>query len=189
MVKFETKRLLLRSIELSDAERINLLVNDKEITSTTLRIPYPSSMEDTQKWIETHHKNCEKGDQAVFGIILKDINKIIGVISLDINNQHENAELGYWIGKSYWRNGYCTEAAEAILKFGFQQLKLHRIFAFHMKENSSSERVMQKIGMKYEGLLKHHIKKDGNFKDIKVYGIIISSSPRKFIGIDKSTIG
>lgn len=169
----ETKRLMLRPIELSDVERINFLVNDKEITSTTLRIPYPSSIDDTKNWIEDHRKNCEKGDQFVFGIILKDTNEIIGVISLDINRQHENAELGYWIGKRYWRNGYCTEATEAIIKFGFQELKLHRIFGVSMKENVASGRVMQKIGMKYEGSLKHHIKKDGDFKDIEVYGMII----------------
>lgn len=67
--------------------------------------------------------------------------------------------------------GYCTEAAKAIVAFGFQQLKLQRIFAIHMTKNTASGRVMQKIGMTYEGVLRNHIKKNGDFVDVEVYGI------------------
>jgi len=174
----ETKKLFLRAITQKDAERINLLVNDIAITSTTLRIPYPSSIEDTNTWIENHRRNCKSGDQAVFGIILKETNELIGVISLDINKSDENAELGYWIGKHYWRNGYCTEAAEAMMNYGFETLGLHKIFAQHMKDNMSSGRVMKKIGMKHEGSLKQHVKKDGSFKDTEIYGLIADNQKK-----------
>jgi len=105
----ETNRLILREIDISDAVRINILVNDKKITSTTASIPYPSMLEDTKIWIEEHRKNCAAGKQTVFGVVLKRTDEIIGVVSLDINMQHEQAELAYWIGCEYWKNGYCTE--------------------------------------------------------------------------------
>ena len=82
------------------------------------------------------------------------------------------AELGYWIGKPYWGQGYCTEAARATLDFGFEQLGLNRIFAHHFARNPASGRVMQKIGMTREGRLRQHVKKWDAFEDLELYGIL-----------------
>ena len=91
-----------------------------------------------------------------------------------IEPEHARAELGYWIGKPYWRNGYATEAARAILQYGFGQLGLNRIHAGHFTRNPGSGRVMQKIGMTHEGHQPRHVKKWDRFEDLELYGILHS---------------
>ena len=170
-VNIETERLVLRNIEISDAKRINELCNDKAITSATIRIPYPSSLEETKRFIKIHGKiSLDKG--VVFTITLKSINEIIGVMGLEVDPEHERGELGYWLGKAYWGDGYCTEAAKTVLEYGFMKLRLNRIYACYMRGNEASGKVLQKIGMKYEGCLKDHVKKNGVFKNMEYYGIL-----------------
>ena len=86
----------------------------------------------------------------------------------DIKNSH--AELGYWIGKTYWGQGYATEAVAAMMHFGFEVKGYHRLYARHFASNPASGRVMQKCGMVYEGTLKEHIFKIDRYEDIVHYG-------------------
>jgi len=79
--------------------------------------------------------------------------------------------LGYWIAIPYWNNGYVTEAAKAIIEFGFKELNFNKIFATYFPHNPASGKVMEKIGMKKEALLKQHLKKDGRYYDIPLYAI------------------
>ena len=93
---------------------------------------------------------------------------------MEINEDDQNAELGYWIDKNRWGQGFCTEAAAEALRFGFEELSLHKIFAHYMTINPASGRVMDKIGMKQEGVLPGHVRKWGEFYDIVVYGLLKS---------------
>jgi ribosomal-protein-alanine N-acetyltransferase len=168
----ETDRLLLRPFSLNDAIVVQKLAGDETIAATTLSIPHPYEDGMAEEWISTHQERFEKGEAVVFAITLRDGNTLIGAIGLEISPQHERAELGYWIGKPYWSKGYCTEAAEAILRFGFYKCKLLRIHAAHFSNNKASGRVMEKIGMKHEGRPRNHIKKWGRFEDLEIYGIL-----------------
>ena len=85
---------------------------------------------------------------------------------------HRHAELGYWIGVPYWGNGYATEAAKAVVRYGFEQIKLNRIFAHHFKHNPASGKVLRNIGMKYEGCMRQHVLKWGQFVDLELYSIL-----------------
>ena len=127
-----------------------------------------------EEWIGTHQESFERGEQATFAIVLREGDTLIGAIGLSIKAQYEQAELGYWVGKPYWGQGYCTEAARAVLDYAFTVLNLNRIHAHHLARNPASGRVMQKIGMTYEGHLRQHVKKWGAFEDIKMYGILRS---------------
>jgi len=110
---------------------------------------------------------------VTFAIVHREEKYLVGAIGLSgISKEHETAEVGYWIGKPYWNQGYCTEAVKAVLKYSFDVLKLHRIHARHFKSNPASGRVMQKSGMKYEGCLRQHFKKWGNYEDSELYGIL-----------------
>jgi [ribosomal protein S5]-alanine N-acetyltransferase len=82
--------------------------------------------------------------------------------------------LGYWIGKPYWGRGFCTEAARAVLRYAFTELGLNRVHAYHFHHNPASGRVLQKIGMTHEGLLRQHVKKWGQFIDNELYSILRS---------------
>jgi len=97
---------------------------------------------------------------------------VIGAIGLEIVEQDEKAEMGYWIAESHWGNGVATEAATAVMKFGFEMLCLNKIFASPMVRNPASGRVLEKIGMQKEGVFRDHVKKWGKFEDAVFYGIL-----------------
>lgn len=170
----KTARLLLRPFILDDAPEVQRLAGDREIASTTLNIPHPYEDGLAEKWISSHKKAFEEAKLANFAIVHQLEKYLIGAISLNINSQHESAEMGYWIGRPYWGNDYGTEAARAMLRYGFKDLKLNRIYARYMTRNPASGRVMEKIGMEYEGCLRKHVKKWGIFEDLNVYGILRS---------------
>ncbi len=168
----ETERLILRPFTLTDAPDVQCLAGARDIASTTLNIPHPYEDGMAEQWIGTHQEKYEKGEGLILAIVLRSDQSLIGSIGLNIDQQHENAELGYWIGKPYWNKGYCTEAAEAVVRYGFEVLGLNRIHASHLKRNPASGRVMQKIGMTYEGCLRQHVKKWDIFEDLEKYGLL-----------------
>jgi len=171
----QTERLILRAFSLDDSAAINDLLADKEIAANTQLIPFPYTAEMATEWIEPQTKTWEEGRAAVFAVCLPDQSEqgtVIGVVGLEIDSIHERAEIGYWVGLEHWGKGYCTEAAAAVIEFGFEQLGLNRVFAYHMVRNPASGRVMQKLGMAQEGVLKQHAKKWGIFEDVALFGIL-----------------
>lgn len=164
-----TERLELRRMQLSDAAVITKLANNHAISSTTMRMPYPCTIDYIENWIKNDTRVGGQ-DSGYFVICLKETHTIIGVIGLEVEWENDRAELGYWLGMDYWNNGYCTEAAKAMLEYGFNTLDLNRIWTFYIEGNSASGRILEKIGMEHEGTLKKHIKKNGAYKDLKYYG-------------------
>jgi len=175
--EIQTERLTLRRFGAGDAEIVERLLNDREIASNTRSIDFPYPAGAAAIWIEFHQTKWESGDASVFAICHRQTGQLLGGIGLEIEKSDHNAELGYWIGREFWNQGFCSEAATAILNHGFQHLGLHRIHGHHMTRNPASGRVMQKIGMKREGLLRGHSRKWGVFEDIVVYGTL-ASDPR-----------
>jgi len=170
--KLKTERLILRPFGLDDAPIVQQLAGDKAIAETTLNIPHPYEDGVAENWIATHKDNFEQGKIITYAITLVEDKSLIGGISLVLNLRFERAEMGYWIGKPYWNKGYCTEAAKAMLKYGFEELKLNRIFAHYLVRNQSSGRVMEKMGMKFEGTLRSHVKRWNDYEDLNIYAIL-----------------
>jgi ribosomal-protein-alanine N-acetyltransferase len=170
----KTERLILRPFEMSDAPRVKLLVGDRAIADTTLNIPHPYEDGMAEQWIRTHKEGFEKGELANFAIILKENNTLTGAIGLVINQRWHRAELGYWIAKDFWNQGYGSEAAERVLEYGFMEKKLNKIFASHLRRNPASGRIMKKIGMKKEGEFQEHVLKWDKYEDLIFYGITLN---------------
>ncbi len=170
----QTERLRLRPFSLDDALNVQKLAGDKNIAQTTLLIPHPYKDGDAEIWINTHKPMLGKGKSVTYAIVVKNTDDLIGAIGLTLSQEYDHAEMGYWIGAPFWGKGYCTEAARGILKYGFEELKLNRIFAHHMTNNPASGKVMEKIGMLYEGCCRQHVKRWGEYHDIKLYGILKS---------------
>jgi ribosomal-protein-alanine N-acetyltransferase len=179
----ETDRLILRPFTLTDAPDVQRLAGERDVASTTRNIPHPYADGMAEQWIRTHQEQFEHGAVVNFAIVLRADNMLIGAIGLRINPQDGNAELGYWIGKPYWNHGYCTEAAHAVVGYGFEVLGLHRIHASYLTRNPASGRVMQKLGMTSEGCLRQHVNKWEVFENLALYGILrseyVSHKPRK----------
>lgn len=166
-----TARLLLTSFRARDAERVEYLAGEEAVARTTSNIPHPYPNGAATQWIATHEPAFQAGAGVVFAVRMLD-DSVIGCVSLDIDPKHERGELGYWMGRAYWGNGYMTEAARACVEFGLRELGLQKITARYLAFNPASGRVMEKIGMKREGLLRRHLKKDGILYDVLEYGIL-----------------
>jgi len=170
----QTSRLILRPFELADGEDVRRLAGDRAIADTTLQIPHPYEIGMAEEWILTRRPKFEAGEEVVFAIVLRASGELIGAMGLVVEKQFRRAELGYWIGRPYWGNGYGTEAGQAILEYGFRSLNLNRIHACHFKRNPASGRVLRKLGMKHEGSSPQHVLKWGVFEDVELYGILRS---------------
>lgn len=170
----QTQRLILRPFTLADAPLVQRLAGAREIAAMTLSIPYPYEDGMAEEWIKTHSAAFTEGINVNFAIVVCESGVLCGSTGLGIDAENANAELGYWIGVPYWGKGYCTEAAKALVRYGFEVIGLHRIYAAHFPDNPASGRVMQKIGMSYEGCRRQHILKWGKFNDIELYGILKS---------------
>jgi len=168
----ETERLILRPFELADAQEVQRLAGTREIAATTLNIPHPYEDGMAEEWIGTHQEAFEQGRGVTFAITIRGEGRLIGAISLmDIRPGHQ-AELGYWIGEPYWNQGFCTEAARAVVVYGFRVLGLNRVHACHLSRNPASGRVLQKLGMAHEGRRRQHVQKWGAFEDLELYGML-----------------
>lgn len=170
--KIETERLVLRKLEISDADIITKYAGDRKISEFTLNIPFPYLEKDAVWWINNSFKGFEENTHYTFGIYLKDTKEFRISLLLDMKNSR--ASLGYWIAVPFWNKGFMTEAVNAIMKFGFETLNLNKIYAQHLVQNEASGKVMQKAGMILEGELKQHNIKDGIFRDLRQYRLLKS---------------
>jgi len=166
-------RIRLRPFVASDAIDVQKYAGDRDIAYNTTNIPHPYKKGMAISWIETHLQEYNEGRGIVFAIEHRDPVYFIGAIGLHaMLNEHHRAELGFWIGKPFWGNGFCTEAARTLIAFAFQTLKLNRIVAYHFSRNPASGRVLQKLNMRHEGTFRQHMKKWGIFVNVEAYGIL-----------------
>ncbi len=164
----ETERLVLRRYTEADIAELVPLIGAREVAATTLRIPHPYTEQNARDFIlATQQPNLEGR-----GVRLRSNSILIGGVGLNVEPDERRAELGYWIGVPYWGHGYATEAARAMLRHGFDELQLNRIFASHFGNNPASQRVLVKLGMRHEGCQRQHIRKWGEFLDLHLYGIL-----------------
>ena len=181
MPVLSTVRLVLRPFTPQDAAAVQQLAGDPAIAATTVAIPHPYEDGVAEAWIGTHQQIFEEDHGLVLAVTLKAVRQLIGAISLlSLDRPSRRAELGYWIGQPYWNQGYASEAARAMIAFGFEGMQLNRIYAQHMLRNPASGRVMNKVGMRYEGTLRQHMVKDGQLEDVALYAVIYDDYTKGF---------
>jgi len=168
-IELHTARLVLRTYTSADIPELLPLIGAREIAATTLRIPHPYSQADAEDQVR---RSQESDDSVRLAICLAEGSTLIGGAGLRLELDHHRAELGYWIGVPYWGNGYATEAARAIVKYGFDEMKLHRIYATYYSNNPASGAILRKLGMKPEGCLRSHMVKWEEYHDVMVCGML-----------------
>ncbi|MBI2042973.1 GNAT family N-acetyltransferase [Candidatus Pacearchaeota archaeon] len=165
---------------MKDAKDIAENANDKEIGNFTT-VPYPYSIKNAGEFIKKKilDKKKKPRETYAFGITIKDKNKIIGVIGLaNIDKNNKKAEIGYWIGKKYRKQGIVSEAEKTVLDFGFNKLKLNKIFGKAMPENMGSNKLFKKFKFRKVGLLKEDFIKNGKKKDGYLWELLKSGYKR-----------
>ncbi|KXO08025.1 putative acetyltransferase [Moritella sp. JT01] len=165
----ETKRLILRPYKYSDANQVKNLAGDSRVSDPTLNIPHPYTIDMAREWISTHKNKWQERTGLIYAVIEKDTDQLFGTMSL-VEINETDAELGYWFGHPYWGNGYCSEAAEALIAYSFSVMGITSLYAEHLASNPASGRVMIKNGMHYSGS-KHKKNRDGILSKVETYEI------------------
>jgi len=168
----ETERLVLRPYTPADAARVQEMCGDWAVASMTLTMPHPYPDGAAEQWIAGHAEQFRAGSAVRLAVTLKPDGKVVGTVGLDMNTKHGRAELSYMIAKEHWGHGYCTEACRALMLFGFDALGLNRIQATHFPRNPASGRVMQKLGMIREGLLRQYVYSRNVYEDLVMYSAL-----------------
>lgn len=167
----ETERLRLRKLHIADAEAMFHYISNDDVTKYMLWESH-TSLKQTKKYIKMVTKKYLDGIYA-WAITLKDTKEFIGMIDFgEFTSEGRIAEIGYSMSDVYWGKGLMSEAVQAVIDFGFNELYLERIYARCFSENIGSERVMQKAGMTYEGTLRKGIYIKGAYHDLKMYAIL-----------------
>lgn len=160
--KLDSDRLILNQTKPSDIPEIVVYAGNLKIVENTRTMPHPYYEEDAIAWINMANLGFKAKNNFIFAIRLKKTQALIGGIGLTLDIENNRAELGYWLAEKFWNKGFTTEAVQAILKFGFEQLKLNKIVAVYLTTNQASGKVMIKNGMIKEGEFKDHDVKRGS---------------------------
>eukprot|EP00461_Guttulinopsis_vulgaris_P009664 UN09735 len=169
-IQIETSRLILRLPHYDDVPAMVDVYNNKMMYETTLSLPYPYTEEHARGFIEFCRNKADT--LTHFAVIDKQTGEFLGGVSFGITPKHQQAEVAWSIAEKHWGKGYCTEAAQALIDYGFTHKSLIKIFGRHFTNNPASGRVMMKIGMKHEGVLRSHVIKEGEAHDLYMYGIL-----------------
>ena len=168
----ETERLLLRKITLNDASDMFEYASNPEVSEYTMWSTHVS-IEDTKYFLKSLTKMYKKRELVDWGIVHKAEKKFIGTCGfVEWSMTHSRAEIGYALSARYWSEGYMSEAVNAIIEFGFREMLLNRVMGRCEVNNIASARVMEKVGMQLEGILRQQLFVKGKYWDLKIYSIL-----------------
>jgi ribosomal-protein-alanine N-acetyltransferase len=171
-IKLSTSRLLLRPLQLADADRMFLgWATDMEVVKYLSWKPH-LSVDETKRIISYWMSNYPDPKFYIWGIQVKQ-GPLIGTISIhSIHDGFERGEVGYALAKPYWNQGYATEALQGIVDYAFGTIAFNRLEAHHSIYNPASGAVLIKAGFQHEGVLRQFYRSNDGFQDSSIYAIL-----------------
>lgn len=170
--------LVFRAGTLADADALVPLANDRGVSDNLLTMPHPYGRADAIAWLEKTIAAQAEGRSTGFLITRPRVAggepEVMGAVGCLFEPAHRRAEMGYWLGRAYWGRGYATIAAKVLIRHVFATTQLERIHATHYIGNEASGRVMEKAGMRREGLLRGYTCKNGVNRDVVMYAVLRS---------------
>ena len=168
--ELKTERLLLRRLTNNDAEEMFVLRSNEDVLRYLGREP-TQSVKEAEEFINKINKSADENENILWGItLLSDTSKIIGTICLwNFKEENYRSEIGYILHPGHWGKGIMKEAINAVVDYGFNNLKLHSIEALLSPENVASSSVLEKTGFVKEGHLKDNFYFKGKFSDTAIY--------------------
>lgn len=168
-----TERLVLRELRLEDARAVAERAGDRRVARYLIAVPSPYPLTLATRWIASRIAWWVQGRGVTLAIARRDApDELLGSVSLRRYVRDRRAELGYWLGAEAWGQGFATEAAGALVDFGFAELGLSRIYAHVLDGNVASCRVLDKLGMINEGIRRQHVRKGKKLVDVVLYGML-----------------
>lgn len=172
-IKLETNRLILRKLRIEDAKDVFKNYASSDDVTKYLTWETHSNIYETKNYLQDLIERYKDGKTFDWAIELKSENIVVGSICAKIPNEIiSKIEIGYCIGKNWWNQGIVTEALQKVIRFLFEEINVNRIEAYHDVRNLASGRVMQKCGMKFEGVLRQAYKFKNGLADVYIYSIL-----------------
>lgn len=168
-----TERLILRQPVLSDAQDVFIFRSDpivQRFNSNPITEIY-----EAEELISTINEEYERTDGIIWGITLKGVDRVIGLVGFNQWSYHNRAILGYDLAHEFWGQGIGSEAARRVIRFGFEFMGLNRIEAPTIEDNNESRRMLDKLGFTCEGIRREYsLEDDGKYHDSAMYGLLLS---------------
>ena len=167
MPEIETARLLLRMFSQDDLDDLSRIYADADVMRYLSG--HPLTREQTAGWLKYFLAGWEQYGFGWWAVVLKESGELIGHCGLQFIHVSPEIEVTYGLATAYWRKGLASEAARACLRYGFEELKLDRIYALADPANTGSHRVMERVGMTYD---KTEYYKDDLYEGDLIYYLI-----------------
>ena len=168
-----TERLVLRELRPGDAAAVASGAGDRRVARYLIQVPSPYPIGLARRWVLHRIEWWDLGRGVTLAITLPDEpDGLLGTVSLRRYVRDRRAELGYWLAAPAWGHGFATEAARAVIDFGFRELGLARIYAQVLAGNRASLGVLAKLGMVNEGVKRQHVNKARRLHDVVLYGLL-----------------
>jgi [ribosomal protein S5]-alanine N-acetyltransferase len=178
-------RVYLATLTTEDAEAIEIHINDPEVISgiNNPEVQLPYRVEDATLFIGLSMQKYERREEFHLGVHLVS-GELVGMCALfNIDNINKKCEIGYWLGKKHWGNGYAKEALRLIMDFGFSELKLNKIYASVIPENARSIKLLGTLGYVNEGKSRQNMLQGGKFVDELNFSILSSEHTEGYIDV------
>ena len=168
----ETGRLRLRRMRMRDAGDLYAWTSDPEVARYVLWDAH-QSLGETREYLRYIRSLYRRGLPSSWGVELKETGRLIGTIGImSWSREHRSAEVGYSFGRPWWHHGYAPEALGCLLDLLFERTDVNRVEAQCDVRNGSSARVMEKCGMRREGILRQRLFNKGEAVDVMLYAIL-----------------
>lgn len=176
MPVLETPRLILRKMRLSDADDLFAYARNPEVSQYLVWTPH-QNIEESRGFLRYVMSRYSQGLLEDWALEHRQTRTFIGTAGYFFwDVVHCRAEIHYCLSNAFWHQGLIPEALREITRFGFQQMQLHRIEAKCFPENIGSQKVLRKIGMHYEGIMRHGVYAKGTFHDMKSFALLSTDS-------------
>ncbi|MDG2424552.1 MAG: GNAT family N-acetyltransferase [Phycisphaerales bacterium] len=162
----------MRPFNAGDAADVQRLAGDERVGRPELDIPHPYPDGGAETWIATHDQMAAENKERIWAVTQASSGDLIGCISLNRSGGDHCAEMGYWLGAPFWGHGYMAEAGCSLIDWAFLNTKIIRVQAMHSTDNPASGRVMQKIGMRQEAVMRHNLHVNDQPIDSVHYAVI-----------------
>ncbi|WP_353120303.1 GNAT family protein [Myroides odoratus] len=169
----QTDRLFLRALHFTDAPALFDYFSKDEVTDF-YDLPTFQAIHEAQELLLAWQERYQNQDAIRWAITLQDHpSKLIGTCGFhNFSIENARAEIGYELHPNFWRTGIMTEAIQALIPFGFEAFDLHRIEAFIDPANISSRKLLEKVGLQAEGVLRDYFFEKGKFVDAEIFSLL-----------------
>jgi RimJ/RimL family protein N-acetyltransferase len=168
----KAKKFILRTPQKSDAADIAKNINNIKIVRNLAVVPFPYKLKDAKLYIDKMLRTMTKEKPTDYVMYIVIDNEVVGAVGAHHIEYGHKAEIGYWLGEKHWGKGIMSEAVKKFIPLVTKKFKLRRVAAKAFSYNPASMRILEKVGMKFEGVLKKEALKNGKYIDSHLYAKI-----------------